>query len=167
VVHAFIVLQEMKRFFLIALGILGAMVLVLVVTNVVTSGMSFDWSREPRSGQNEQSQQSSESLHRQFEGAQATRVREDPPWKTKFQERLGAEEQAKKRLERRRDAIIKTIEECENAGMGEGHPFVVSATDDLWRILAEQDGTGQPATRPESKSEGGDKPQPDEEGLSR
>ena len=32
---------------------------------------------------------------------------------------------------------------------------------------AEQDGTGQPATRPESKSEGGDKPQPRSEGRSR
>ena len=32
---------------------------------------------------------------------------------------------------------------------------------------AEQDGTGQPATRPESKSEGGDKPQPEAEGRSR
>jgi hypothetical protein len=32
---------------------------------------------------------------------------------------------------------------------------------------AEQAGTGQPATRPESKSEGGDKPQPESEGRSR
>ncbi len=32
---------------------------------------------------------------------------------------------------------------------------------------AEQDGTGQPATRPESKSEDGDKPQPEAEGRSR
>jgi hypothetical protein len=32
---------------------------------------------------------------------------------------------------------------------------------------AEQVGTGQPATRPESKSEGGDKPQPEAEGRSR
>jgi hypothetical protein len=32
---------------------------------------------------------------------------------------------------------------------------------------AEQGGTGQPATRPESKSEGGDKPQPESEGRSR
>ena len=31
----------------------------------------------------------------------------------------------------------------------------------------EQGGTGQPATRPESKSEGGDKPQPEAEGRSR
>jgi len=31
----------------------------------------------------------------------------------------------------------------------------------------EQGGTGQPATRPESKSEGGDKPQPESEGRSR
>jgi hypothetical protein len=32
---------------------------------------------------------------------------------------------------------------------------------------AEQDGTGQPATRPESKPEGSDKPQPEAEGRSR
>jgi hypothetical protein len=32
---------------------------------------------------------------------------------------------------------------------------------------AEQDGTGQPATRPESKSEGSDKSQPKSEGRSR
>jgi hypothetical protein len=32
---------------------------------------------------------------------------------------------------------------------------------------AQQDGTGQPAPRPESKSEGGDKPQPEAEGRSR
>ncbi len=32
---------------------------------------------------------------------------------------------------------------------------------------AEQAGTGQPATRPESKPEGGDKPQPESEGRSR
>jgi hypothetical protein len=30
-----------------------------------------------------------------------------------------------------------------------------------------QDGTGQPATRPESKSKGSDKPQPEAEGRSR
>ena len=33
--------------------------------------------------------------------------------------------------------------------------------------IVEQVGTGQPATRPESKSEGGDKPQPESEGRSR
>jgi predicted translin family RNA/ssDNA-binding protein len=32
---------------------------------------------------------------------------------------------------------------------------------------SEQAGTGQPATRPESKSEGGDKPQPEAEGRPR
>jgi hypothetical protein len=37
----------------------------------------------------------------------------------------------------------------------------------LNRIEAEQDGTVQPATRPESKSEGSDKPQPEAEGRSR
>jgi hypothetical protein len=35
------------------------------------------------------------------------------------------------------------------------------------KTKAEQGGTGQPATRPESKSEGGDKPQPEAEGRSR
>ena len=35
------------------------------------------------------------------------------------------------------------------------------------KIEAEQAGTGQPATRPESKSEGSDKPQPEAEGRSR
>jgi hypothetical protein len=34
-------------------------------------------------------------------------------------------------------------------------------------IAAEQAGTGQPATRPESKSEGSDKPQPEAEGRFR
>lgn len=33
--------------------------------------------------------------------------------------------------------------------------------------IAEQVGTGQPATRPESKLEGGDKPQPEVEGRFR
>jgi hypothetical protein len=35
------------------------------------------------------------------------------------------------------------------------------------RRKAQQAGTGQPATRPESKSEGSDKPQPESEGRSR
>jgi hypothetical protein len=35
------------------------------------------------------------------------------------------------------------------------------------KLEAEQAGTGQPATRPESKSEGSDKPQPEAEGRSR
>lgn len=37
----------------------------------------------------------------------------------------------------------------------------------LKRQKAEQSGAGQPATRPESKPEGSDKPQPDAEGRSR
>jgi hypothetical protein len=39
--------------------------------------------------------------------------------------------------------------------------------DPLLKKEGEQDGTGQPATRPESKSEGNDKPQPEAEGRSR
>jgi hypothetical protein len=47
-----------------------------------------------------------------------------------------------------------------------------SATEKAWASAnaieqAEQAGTGQPATRPESKSEGSDKPQPEAEGRSR
>ena len=44
-------------------------------------------------------------------------------------------------------------------------PF--AADDDPFKTAQAQDGTGQPATRPESKSEGGDKPQPKSEGRSR
>ncbi len=40
-------------------------------------------------------------------------------------------------------------------------------SDPAQNIRSEQDGTGQPATRPESKSEGSDKPQPESEGRSR
>jgi hypothetical protein len=39
--------------------------------------------------------------------------------------------------------------------------------EDTRKKQAEQDGAGQPATRPESKSEGGDKPRPEAEGRSR
>ena len=39
--------------------------------------------------------------------------------------------------------------------------------EEEWDVEAEQAGTGQPATRPESKSEGSDKPQPTSEGRSR
>ena len=38
---------------------------------------------------------------------------------------------------------------------------------DLKPTSTEQDGAGQPATRPESKPKGGDKPQPEAEGRSR
>ena len=42
------------------------------------------------------------------------------------------------------------------------------AGENLFKIRnAQQGGAGQPATRPESKSEGGDKPQPESEGRSR
>jgi hypothetical protein len=49
-------------------------------------------------------------------------------------------------------------------------PIPPSNQKDFARIIAkeaEQGGTGQPATSPESKSEGGDKPQPEAEGRSR
>jgi hypothetical protein len=59
----------------------------------------------------------------------------------------------------------------------ENHPFIevsqareVSYEDAAWKTRkaeGEQAGTGQPATRPESKPEGGNKPQPEAEGRSR
>jgi hypothetical protein len=61
--------------------------------------------------------------------------------------------------------------------MGEGASVIVPLNDNDYTRLkesvlpqnqeAEQGGTGQPATRPESKSEGGEKPQPGAEGRSR
>jgi hypothetical protein len=63
------------------------------------------------------------------------------------------------------------------SGSGEGTCVLVRRTDysdELARFVSnletrktEQDGTGQPATRPESKSEGSDKPQPEAEERSR
>ena len=43
----------------------------------------------------------------------------------------------------------------------------VLAMSESNKTNSEQDGAGQPAARPESKSEGGDKPQPEAEGRSR
>ncbi len=53
-------------------------------------------------------------------------------------------------------------------GLGEeAAPKVISVTATTPKWRGEQAGTGQPATRPESKSEGRDKPQPESEGRSR
>jgi len=46
-------------------------------------------------------------------------------------------------------------------------PDILGITASVIPASAEQVGAGQPATRPESKSEGGDKPQPESEGRSR
>ncbi len=56
--------------------------------------------------------------------------------------------------------VVEVIDLCQKAGAW-NISFATSKTQ------AEQAGTGQPATAPESKSEGGDKPQPDAEGRSR
>lgn len=48
----------------------------------------------------------------------------------------------------------------------EGKKLLVAPLSSL-RIQGQQDGAGQPATRSESDSEGGDKPQPEAEGRSR
>lgn len=48
-----------------------------------------------------------------------------------------------------------------------GHVYVNNIERHPQKQEAEQAGTGQSATRPESKSEGGDKPQPESEGRSR
>jgi|SRR6478736_3114913 len=51
--------------------------------------------------------------------------------------------------------------------MKEGFVIVYRANSDSRDGKGEQAGTGQPATRPELKSDGGDKPQPEVEGRSR
>ena len=48
-----------------------------------------------------------------------------------------------------------------------GHELITKMRIADEKRQAEQAGSGQPATRPESKSEGGDKPQPEAEGRSR
>ncbi len=48
-----------------------------------------------------------------------------------------------------------------------GEEMKIEAIEKTAEPKAEQSGTGQPATRPESKSEGSDKPQPESEGRSR
>ncbi len=56
-------------------------------------------------------------------------------------------------------AVIPTV--------GKGNIPILIQSNTLKIPKIEQAGTGQPATRPESKSEGGDKPQPEAEGRSR
>jgi hypothetical protein len=51
--------------------------------------------------------------------------------------------------------------------MKDSKEFDFDAWHTRWKSESEQDGTGQPATRPESKSEGSDKPQPEAEERSR
>jgi hypothetical protein len=52
-------------------------------------------------------------------------------------------------------------------GVGEYLSFTVTGRLDLGTSNGEQGGAGQPATRSESDSEGGDKPQPEAEGRAR
>jgi len=54
---------------------------------------------------------------------------------------------------------------CHDSQYEEGSPEVMKAASK--KQQAEQVGTGQPATRPQSKSEGSEKPQPESEGRSR
>jgi hypothetical protein len=73
--------------------------------------------------------------------------------------------------------IVEEVRSCKEA-FAARHGFDVARIVDAARqrqeasgprIIrqGEQVGTEQPATRPESKSEGGDKPQPESEGRSR
>ena len=70
-------------------------------------------------------------------------------------------------------AVIQKIEESQPEYMRKqletyGDQLTGKYEKEYWQILnGEQAGTGQPATRPESKSEGSDKPQPEAEGRSR
>jgi hypothetical protein len=51
--------------------------------------------------------------------------------------------------------------------LAEPTEFEKTRTTEILKAKAEQSGTGQPATRPETKSEGSGKPQPESEGRSR
>ena len=68
-----------------------------------------------------------------------------------------------------REDYLRLAEGYENRRISGGQ-LMLESNEILIRAnkkKAEQAGTGQPATRPESKSEGGDKPQPEAEGRSR
>ena len=67
--------------------------------------------------------------------------------------------------------VAELVQECEKKGI-RVWVNISSNVNGKWKMLtkpsnSEQGGTGQPATRPESKSEGSQKPQPDAEGRSR
>jgi len=66
--------------------------------------------------------------------------------------------------------IFCLTEDCWDGGDGKAYEPAVIVSEvplDYDPKTSEQGGTGQPATRPESDSEGGDKPQPESEGRSR
>jgi hypothetical protein len=131
----------MKRPLLLTMGMLGALIIVFAITKMAPSGMGLDRTAEPKSGSSEQAQQSAERLQGYSERGDPTMVQDDPAWKTKVRERPSAEEQAQKRrerLERRRIEVVETLEQYKATGMGDKHPAVVEATDDLRIIEAEQ-----------------------------
>ena len=61
------------------------------------------------------------------------------------------------------EVLIRHLQILESKAVASGELLSTRATKDS----AEQAGTGQPATRSQSKSEGSDKPQPEAEGRSR
>ena len=61
------------------------------------------------------------------------------------------------------EVLIRNLQILESKAVASGQLLSTRATKDS----AEQAGTGQPATRSQSKSEGSDKPQPEAEGRSR
>jgi hypothetical protein len=68
--------------------------------------------------------------------------------------------------ERKGDILMMSFQRAAGVGLVR----LGSAADKAYQRrteTAEQDGAGQPATRPESKSEDGDKPHPKSEGRSR
>ena len=71
-------------------------------------------------------------------GDAATSTESDPPRRGKTEERPSAAELAKQRLERHRRELVDALEKYKKAGMGERHPNVVKATDDLKKFEAEQ-----------------------------
>lgn len=62
---------------------------------------------------------------------------------TKVKERPDAAELASKRLERRREELLETLEEYKRAGLGGSHPQVVKITEALSKIKTEEAAAGE------------------------
>ena len=65
--------------------------------------------------------------------------------------RPSSEELARRRLERHRIEIVEGLKTMREAGLGDKHPSILVASEELKKIEAEQAAPGQPATRPLSK----------------
>ncbi|WP_367873583.1 hypothetical protein [Luteolibacter sp. Populi] len=71
-------------------------------------------------------------------GDAATSTESDPPHRGKTEKRPSDAELANQRMERHRKELVDALEKYKEAGMGERHPNVVKATDDLKKFEVKQ-----------------------------